>query len=158
MKIVLAIIIFVLLSLSPICAAENEPRAVMPERHRAVFVQYCQKCHGPDKQEGKFRVDDLPYAITTIETAERWQKVLNVLNSGEMPPEEEKQPGRAEKTEFLDDLSNGMVAARKSLGDQHGEITMRRLNRREYKNTLRELLGGQRECNGVAVRCRHRGL
>ncbi len=34
-----------------------------------------------------------------------------------------------------------MVAVRRSLGDQNGVITMRRLNRREYRNTLRELLG-----------------
>jgi hypothetical protein len=58
-----------------------------------------------------------------------------------MPPDDEKQPEGAAKTNFLDDLSHVMVAARRSLGDQQGAITMRRLNRREYRNTLRELLG-----------------
>ena len=48
---------------------------------------------------------------------------------------------RAAKANFLDDLANVMVAARRNLGDQHGVMTMRRLNRREYRNTLRELLG-----------------
>ena len=79
--------------------------------------------------------------ITDLESAERWQKVLNQMNSGDMPPEDEKQPDRAAKANFLDDLANVMVAARRDLGDQHGVITMRRLNRREYRNTLRELLG-----------------
>jgi mono/diheme cytochrome c family protein len=115
--------------------------SVMHEKHRALFKEHCISCHGPEKQKGKFRVDDLPFAITNVETAEKWQKVLNQMNSGEMPPEDEKQPASAAKADFLDDLANIMVAARRSLGDQNGVITMRRLNRREYKNTLRELLG-----------------
>ena len=122
-------------------AADPDARAAMNEKHRALFKEFCVKCHGPEKQKGKFRVDELPFSITTLETAERWQKVLNALNSGDMPPDDEKQPASAAKTDFLDDLSNAMVAARRSLGDQNGVITMRRLNRREYRNTLRELLG-----------------
>jgi mono/diheme cytochrome c family protein len=122
-------------------AADAAPAAIMPERHRDLLKANCLSCHGPDKQKGKFRVDDLPFTIATVEAAERWQKVLNQLNAGEMPPEDEKQPAVAAKTDFLDDLANAMVAARRSLGDQNGVITMRRLNQREYSNTLRELLG-----------------
>jgi len=118
-----------------------EPSAVVNEQHRSLLKTYCVKCHGVEKQKGKLRIDDLPFSITDIQTAERWQKVLNAMNSGEMPPEDEKQPERAAKADLLDDLSNAMVAARRNLGDQNGVITMRRLNRREYKNTLRELLG-----------------
>lgn len=113
----------------------------MPEKHRALFKEHCVRCHNADKQKGKFRVDDLSFAITNVETAEKWQKVLNAMNAGEMPPEDEKQPLNEAKADFLDDLSNVMVAARRTLNDQHGVITMRRLNRREYQNTLRELLG-----------------
>src|SRR6185437_14926583 len=102
---------------------------------------FCVKCHGPAEQNGKFRVDDLPFSITDIETAERWQKVLNAMNSGDMPPDDEKQPPDEAKADLLEDLANVMVAARKRLSDQRGVITMRRLNRRDYKNTLRELLG-----------------
>ncbi len=122
-------------------AAEGQSHAVMQEKHRALFKTNCVSCHGPEKQKGHFRVDDLPFEIKDIETAERWQKVLNQMNSGDMPPEDEKQPTSAAKADFLDDLANVMVAARRSLGDQNGVITMRRLNRREYRNTLRELLG-----------------
>ncbi len=113
----------------------------MNQQHQALLKENCANCHDAKKQKGKFRVDDLPFTITTLESAERWQKVLNQMNSGEMPPDDEKQPDRAAKANFLDDLANVMVAARRSLGDQHGVITMRRLNRREYRNTLRELLG-----------------
>ena len=122
-------------------ATEEIPHAVMPARHEALLKENCQKCHGAEKQKGKFRVDDLPFTITTIESADRWQKVLNAMNSGDMPPEDEKQPDKTAKANFLDDLAHTMVAARRALGDQNGVITMRRLNRREYRNTLRELLG-----------------
>lgn len=122
-------------------AAEDAPEVRLDAKHQQLFKDNCISCHGPDKQKGHFRIDQLPLKVDTVETAERWQKVLNQINSGEMPPEQEKQPAAAAKTELLDDLSNMMVAARKKLGDQNGVITMRRLNRREYRNSLRELLG-----------------
>lgn len=122
-------------------AADDRPRVSMGEKHRIFLKSHCGKCHGAEKQEGHFRTDDLPFQIADLASAERWQKVLNALNSGEMPPDDAKQPASADKADFLDDLANVMVATRKSLGDQRGVITMRRLNRREFKGTLRELLG-----------------
>jgi hypothetical protein len=112
----------------------------MPESQRAYFENYCLSCHNADKQKGKVRLDDLPFTLSDVRTAERWQKVLAVINAGEMPPSEEKQPKPGEKTEFLEALSKQMVIARKALSDTGGQITMRRLNRREYVNTIRDLL------------------
>jgi hypothetical protein len=117
------------------------PQAEMQPKHQVFLKEHCMQCHGPDKQEGKFRVDTLPLAIEDLKNAERWQKILNTLNSGEMPPEEEVQPERTRKADFLEDLAEVMVLARKNLSDQKGAIVLRRLNRREYRNTLRELLG-----------------
>ncbi|HRH99161.1 MAG TPA: hypothetical protein PLB55_24680, partial [Prosthecobacter sp.] len=101
-------------------AAAAKEAAAMSERHRALFKETCLSCHGPEKQKGKFRVDDLPLSITNVEIAEKWQKVLNAMNSGDMPPEDEKQPSNEAKTDFLDDLANVMVVARRTLGDQKG--------------------------------------
>ena len=113
----------------------------MDSRHRRLLKEHCEKCHGAEKEKGKFRVDDLAFSIGDLRTAERWQRVLNAMNSGEMPPEEEKAIPNGLKTDFLDELSHTMVKARRSLGDQRGEITLRRLNRREYQNSLKALLG-----------------
>ena len=121
MKYSLVLLAALLLAQTVARAADEPSRAVMNERHKALLQDHCAKCHGAEKQKGKFRVDDLPFAITNIESAERWQKVLNQMNSGEMPPEDEKQPANAAKTDFLDDLANVMVAARRSLGDQNGK-------------------------------------
>jgi mono/diheme cytochrome c family protein len=124
-----------------IAAAEEAPHVAMPEKHSVLLKEHCVKCHGPEKQSGRFRIDDLSFSLADIETAEKWQKVLDAMNSGEMPPEDEKQPPNEAKTDLLDDLSNVMVAARRALADRNGAITIRRLNRREYGNSLRELLG-----------------
>ncbi|MEY2598602.1 MAG: hypothetical protein RLZZ142_861 [Verrucomicrobiota bacterium] len=116
-----------------------EPAAAFEPR--GFLEQYCVSCHGEEKQKGKVRLDTLLPAIGDLETAERWQKVLNAINAGEMPPEEERQPKGEEKAVFLEQLSEAMVQARRRLSDSGGVLTMRRLNKREYQNTLRELLG-----------------
>lgn len=124
---------------------EGESKAVvhaeMPTQHRAFFEKYCTECHGPEKQKGKVRLDDISFRVDTLKKADEWAKILNSINSGDMPPEDAKQPENSAKADFLEALSQTMVVARKALSDQGGNITMRRLNRREYQNTLRELLG-----------------
>ncbi len=115
--------------------------AVMPAAHRGLLEQHCLRCHGEREPQGNFRMDDLPLEIADVRTAERWQKVLDALNAGEMPPQDEPQPAAGAKADFLEALATSMVKARKSLADQQGTIHMRRLNQREYKNTLLSLLG-----------------
>ncbi|MCP4886796.1 MAG: DUF1592 domain-containing protein [Planctomycetaceae bacterium] len=119
------------------------PEATFPVKHRAFFTQHCLSCHDSETQEGKVNLETLSFRITTLEEAELWQKVLNALNAGEMPPEDESQPANTVKADFLDDLAQTMVTARKNLSDSGGKITLRRLNRREYQNTIEYLTGGR---------------
>ncbi len=115
--------------------------AQLPEKHREFFKAHCLDCHDSETREGKVDLEELPFNISTLEQAETWQKVLNALNSGEMPPEDSPQPGNLDKANFLDDLAQTMVTARQVLSDSGGKITMRRLNRREYRNTIERLTG-----------------
>jgi len=117
------------------------PEARIDEKHRGFLKEYCVECHNADKQKGKLRLDDIALKLDTVQLADRWQKILNQINSGEMPPGDSKQPASTSKADFLEMLSDTLVTARKTLGDTNGQISMRRLNRREYKNTLRDLLG-----------------
>lgn len=114
----------------------------MPEKHVAVFKKYCFDCHDSSTQEGKLNLEEISFEVSKdIETAEHWDNILAALNSKEMPPEDAEQIPDNQKAAFLEDLSQQMVHARNVLGDSGGEITMRRLNRREYQNTLETLLG-----------------
>ena len=125
----------------PVSHPSDTPPATLPEKHRATLEAHCNSCHNAEKQKGKFRVDDLPLSINDNHSAERWQKILNAINSGEMPPEEEKPLAPIAKTDLLDDLARALVTARRNLGDSRGVTTMRRLNQREYGNSLHHLLG-----------------
>ncbi|MEO6750967.1 MAG: DUF1587 domain-containing protein, partial [Chthoniobacteraceae bacterium] len=132
------------LCVGQISAAESAPaeKVVMPKKHGAIFEKYCLDCHDAATAKGEVNLEDLSFEVTKdIQTAERWQKILNAINSGDMPPKKKTQISDAEKTVFLEDLSTQMVAARAILSDSGGLITLRRLNRREYQYTLEELLG-----------------
>lgn len=132
----------VLSLLLPLCLnAAETPRAVLPDKHTAFLDKYCLDCHDTATEKGGIDLESLAFDLGTIESAETWQKVLNTLNSGEMPPDKKPQPTFEEKAALLDDLSAQLVTARKLLSDSGGEITMRRLNRREYENTIHDLLG-----------------
>ena len=128
----------------PLQAAETPkeaPKAHLDEKHREFFQSYCVECHGVEKQKGKLRLDNVSFVLDSVENADRWQKILNQINSGEMPPEDSKQPERGAKTRFLEALSETLVAARKSIGDAGRATVLRRVNRRELGHTLRDLLG-----------------
>ncbi len=133
--------IFVFLAACSIAEAQDGS-AFMQEKQIAVFKKYCYECHNSDAQEGSVDLETIPLEISKdIETAERWAKVLNAINSGEMPPEDAEQIPDRKKLDFLEELSGQMVLARKILSDSGGKITLRRLNQREYANTLEALIG-----------------
>ena len=118
------------------------PSARLGDEHFEFLDQYCLNCHDRETEKGDVNLEDLSFEISeSIPSAELWQKVLLTLNSKEMPPEDKKQPSPEEKADFLEALSTGLVDARKVLSDSGGEITIRRLNRREYDNTMESLLG-----------------
>ena len=68
----------------------------LPAKHFALFESYCLDCHDGETQKGKINLEALPFKVDTLEQAELWQKVLNAMNSGEMPPENKRQPKNEE--------------------------------------------------------------
>ncbi len=134
-------VLCLLAALTPAQSQAEELIPELPEKHFDFLATYCLDCHDSLTEKGSVNLEDLAFVISDIQEAELWQKVLNSMNSGEMPPEDKKQPDEDEKADFLDALAQTMVDARRSLADTGGEITMRRLNRREYQNSMASLLG-----------------
>ncbi|MFN0080305.1 MAG: DUF1592 domain-containing protein [Prosthecobacter sp.] len=99
---------------------------------------YCIGCHGPKKQKGDFRVDELKIAANAAD-AENWQLVLDNLHLGEMPPEKEKQSQPAEVELVTTWIQSEIKRAAQALGGQKSEVVLRRLNRFEYENTIEDL-------------------
>jgi hypothetical protein len=121
-----------LLAVSVSAAPQLDPKL-------STFLQtYCIDCHGPKKQKGDFRVDELKVS-TTAADAENWQLVLDNLHLGEMPPEKSKQPKTAEVEVVTAWIQSELTRAASVLKGTGGEVVLRRLNRAEYKNTIADL-------------------
>ena len=125
----------------PVAKKESLPQHPPIESIKPFLDTYCIKCHGEKKQKGQVRFDNINWEITDNDTAQRWQDVLDQLNSGDMPPEDKKQPTHEELQKTLATLTHSVDQARIALENHHGEIKLRRLNRREYSNTVYDLLG-----------------
>ena len=109
---------------------------------RPILEAHCTKCHGPEKQKSKIRLDTLSTdLISDRPAAETWHDALNAINLGEMPPEDEPELSSEDReilTTWIRGTLKSAIAAQKSTG---GEVIMRRLNRVEYQNTMTDLLG-----------------
>ncbi len=122
--------------------AESAHTTSVSKKALAPFLEtHCIRCHGPKKQKGQVRFDKAEWVITNNDSAQRWQDVLDVLNGGDMPPEDEEQPSTEDLSAALDLLTGTLLTARNRLTDQGGEIAMRRLNRREYVNSIEAIFG-----------------
>ena len=107
-----------------------------------ILQRRCVACHGPDDVNGNVRLDTLsPNLVKDSAAAETWHDVLNVLNLGEMPPEDEAPLTTKERdmlASWITEQIEHAVRVRRSTG---GQVVIRRLNRTEYRNTMRDLLG-----------------
>ena len=102
---------------------------------------YCLSCHGTEKQKGERRFDTLDPTAHTRDTLITLQEIIDELTLGEMPPEKSKQPSRDEIAAIISRLTATVSAGQKTLVSTGGKTVLRRLNLREYSNTLADLFG-----------------
>jgi hypothetical protein len=104
---------------------------------------YCVNCHGEEKQKGDHRFDALTLNLSDSNNLRSWQNILDVLHLGEMPPDKKdvKQPSEQERRQVIASLEEQLLKAHAQNNSTGGQTVYRRLNRFEYRNTLRDLLG-----------------
>jgi hypothetical protein len=101
---------------------------------------YCIKCHGPNKQKGDRRFDTLALPIKDSATLIHIQDILDIMNLGEMPPDDEDtRPDVPEALAMIEQLTRTLEEHQELLSSTNRETVLRRLNRREYVNTIRDL-------------------
>jgi hypothetical protein len=101
----------------------------------------CIQCHGKDKQEGEFRIDQLSPKVGT-EDAARWAEVVERISSGEMPPEDFKnRPSANANAVIVEWLSARLKEGEHARLAKRGRVSYNRLTRDEYVNTMRDLIG-----------------
>lgn len=102
--------------------------------------QYCFSCHGNGKSKGDFSFDPYKTQTDAVNDPKVWQKVLENVRSHTMPPEKKPQPRTAE-AELINKWIENQVFACDCDNPDPGRVTLRRLNRAEYNNTIRDLVG-----------------
>jgi hypothetical protein len=108
---------------------------------RPLFDEYCLKCHSGKKPKGDWRIDELTLDFANQATRDRWQSVLEKLDAGEMPPKTKPRPPEPEVRALSDWVAARVGAADAERRVAEGRVVLRRLNRIEYENTVRDLLG-----------------
>ena len=108
---------------------------------RQLFAQHCQKCHSGPKPKGGFDLDGLTPNFADRKNRELWLAVAEQLKSGEMPPKDKPRPPAPEVQAAVSWISAKAGAAELAHRATEGRVVMRRLNRAEYANTVRDLLG-----------------
>jgi mono/diheme cytochrome c family protein len=106
----------------------------------AFFAKHCRSCHSGSKPKGDFAFDALKPDFAEDANRGRWSKVVEQLRGGTMPPKEKPRPTAQEVAGVIDAISKNIAAAESAANAAQGRTVLRRLNRAEYVNTVRDLL------------------
>lgn len=101
---------------------------------------HCYECHGSDRQENELRFDTLSRDLANKDQIETWQRVLDQIREGNMPPSSRPRPNAAERRGVIERLESGLAEAYAREFPAAKRPVIRRLNRIELRNTLRDLL------------------
>lgn len=128
----LAAAILSLISTEPCAAASPNASPVMP------FLQaHCGDCHAGEQPEGGLDLAKLNTDLGDEEKLRPWVRIHDRVAKGEMPPRDAKRPEEQSQKAFLATLAAALTAADRPLR----QTVVRRLNRVEYENTIRDLFG-----------------
>jgi len=125
------------IAILPVVSASAEDLRAKAE---VFFEQHCYDCHDPDMEKGGLDLFSLSDDLSDPETTRLWVRIHDRVRDGEMPPPKKKQPAAAEREAFLAELSEIITTEQDRFARESGRAMKRRLNRKEYENTLRDLL------------------
>ncbi|MGV3486320.1 MAG: DUF1592 domain-containing protein, partial [Planctomycetaceae bacterium] len=126
------------------CAADDSPAEGPQHRYASsiepIFQEHCYGCHSDGTAEGGFSFDKLPATGGSEADRRQWWTVLRKLRAGTMPPVDEPAPSPEQKA-LIDQWIKSDVFQVDPERPDPGYVTLRRLNRAEYRNTVSALLG-----------------
>ena len=136
------LLVLIIVFLVNVCAfhgisAKAEPALI---KIKPFLKQHCYECHSEHEREGDIRLDNLDIDLGKVTTLEVWQNVLDQLNLGAMPPAEQQQPEVEDAKQAIEVITASLGKAYENTRHTGGHTVLRRLNRHELRNTLRDLL------------------
>jgi hypothetical protein len=118
-----------------------KPAAFSIDQLQRFVDRYCAKCHAGDSAEADLRLDRQTDLQAILADRDRWEKVADYVQAGLMPPDGQPRPGEPEVLALTDWLAAAFEKADAAAPADPGRVTLRRLNRAEYNNTIRDLVG-----------------
>jgi hypothetical protein len=110
---------------------------------KPLLEKYCADCHNPDKKKGDLDLGPIVAEPDFAKDHEVWEKVLELTETREMPPEKKPQPDEDARQRLLEWIEEGMTKFAANEPQNPGRVTLRRLNKDEYRRTIFDLLGVQ---------------
>lgn len=120
-------------------AAENPAVAHFRQDIQPILTEFCYDCHGDGMKKGEVAFDELK-SNDALLNRELWWKALKNLRAGLMPPEKKPRPS-PEQRKILENWIKYDAFGIDPKEPDPGRVTIRRLNRVEYRNTIRDLMG-----------------
>lgn len=109
---------------------------------RTFLETYCFECHGDGATEGGLDLEQLLERPPDRDARDRWQKIMQHLQVGLMPPpDHEPRPDAETLARFVERVDQEFFHVDCNEVRDPGRVTIRRLNRVEYENTIHDLLG-----------------
>ena len=108
---------------------------------RPFIQQYCADCHGDEKQKADLNLEAFEGHPALYKKRELWESVRDMLAEREMPPEKKAQPSEDERIRMVQFINEELAKFDCAELSRPGRVTLRRLNRAEYNNTIRDLMG-----------------
>jgi len=105
-----------------------------------ILQDHCYDCHGDGSDKGGLAFDELTTRDQILGNPELWLKVLRNTRSHVMPPPKKPAPTEAEQLALENWIKTGAFGLDPDHPDP-GRVTVRHLNRTEYRNTIRDLIG-----------------
>jgi mono/diheme cytochrome c family protein len=122
-------------------AADSAPgAAVFRAQIRPILETYCFDCHGDGAHKGNVAFDELKSDQSVLTNRDLWWKALKNLRAGMMPPAKKPHPSPEQQQEIAQWIKSAVFCIDPANPDP-GRVTVRRLNRVEYRNTIRDLMG-----------------
>lgn len=125
----------------PKVAAVAKDDPAFKEKILPFLNKYCNACHNGDKAAGGLVLDGYQREAHARKNRKDWGAVQHVLAAGEMPPKKKEQPSKEEREYVINWIETALTKVDCGLNRDPGRVTLRRLNRAEYNNTVRDLCG-----------------
>src|SRR5687768_8621864 len=108
---------------------------------KPLLAQHCNSCHADGKHKGDFSLDPYKTLLSVQSGREKWDHITELVKAKVMPPEGKKEMTAAEINTLTTWVNDAVNFCDCSNGADSGRVAIHRLNRTEYNNTIRDLLG-----------------